>query len=546
MDKEYGIIANNFSLSVNSSDLILNSKWSIYPKRKVALIGDNGSGKSLLFDTIYNLYNKDKIRTKISGDISFITDTKLSYFPQNIQLQFEGTLEEYINLCTNRSLDLYYKYKNIDNIDNNEQSKILDLINTMNLWDFENRLFSIMDKLDIPNIYLNKNIKDISGGESTKIALIGVLLSDANILLLDEPTNNLDNKGVRFLIDYINDFKYSIFLISHDRYFLDETISEILEINNKTKSIDFYSGNYSYYLKEKERYILEQKKLYLKQEKKKKELKKTEVKLKTKANKIELKSKNAHFRSVGAKVANKSSILHERINRDFEKLLPIENDKKSNIEYINTNLEGNVYTLKNIYYKDIIENISFKIDNTDRIAIIGNNGIGKTTIAKLLYQIITPNNGTIYKNEKFRIYYLPQNIEINNFDENITDYIRSKTSIDINEIETFLGKILFQNPNNIKISHLSFGEIRRLELLSIFIKKPDFLILDEPTNYLDIKTIIMLENILNKYNGGMVVVSHDTRFIENININKIIKIRSKNDFYIYNINENSNIEKDLF
>ena len=521
MNKEYGIIVDNLSLSINEVDLILDSSWSIYPKRKVALIGDNGTGKSLLFNTIYNLYNKGKIITNITGSISFMNDTKLSYFPQNIQLQFNGTLEEYINICTDKSLELYYEYKN-------GNSEILDLINNRNLWDFENRLFSIMDELSIPRIYLNKNIKDISGGESSKIALIGVLLSDANILLLDEPTNNLDQKGVSFLIDYIKDFQYSIFLISHDRYFIDETISEVLEINSKSKKTDFYKGNYSYYLKEKEKYIREQRKLYLKQEKKKKELRKIEIKLKVKAKSMEMKG----YKDSSTKIGHQSSILNKRIDREFKRLIPIENEKKSNIEYFNTTIKGNVYTLKNIYYKDILHNISFKIDSIDRVSVIGNNGIGKTTLAKLLYQIITPDKGIIYRNDRFRIYYLPQNIEINNFYENVLDYIRNKVPIDVHEIETFLGRILFQNPNNIKLSSLSFGELRRLELLSIFINKPDFLILDEPTNYLDINTIIMLENILNKYTGGLIVISHDFRFIENININKIIKIKDKSNFDI--------------
>jgi ATPase subunit of ABC transporter with duplicated ATPase domains len=317
-------------------------------------------------------------------------------------------------------------------------------------------------------------------------------------------------------------------LISHDRYFIDETVSEILEINNKTKKIDFYKGNYSYYLKEKEKYIREQRKLYLKQEKKKKELRKIEIKLKVKAKSMEMKG----YKDSSTKIGHQSSILNKRIDREFKRLIPIENEKKSNIEYFNTTIKGNVYTLKNIYYKDILHNISFKIDSIDRVSVIGNNGIGKTTLAKLLYQIITPDKGIIYRNDRFRIYYLPQNIEINNFDENVLDYIRNKVPIDVHEIETFLGRILFQNPNNIKLSSLSFGELRRLELLSVFINKPDFLILDEPTNYLDINTIIMLENILNKYTGGLIVISHDFRFIENININKIIKIKDKSNFDI--------------
>lgn len=518
----YGIEIHNLSMKVGDITLFEDANFYIKPKSKVGLIGRNGAGKTTLFEYIYSAYKHKESISKTKENINFLPDTKINYLPQEFKLLKKVTVKKYIE---NTSLfNIYSKYQKT------KDASLLDKMNLYNLWDIEETISHLLEQLKFKKENLNKNIYEISAGEITKIKILSVILSGANILLLDEPTNNLDSYTLSFLKNWIKDFPYSVFMISHNRDFLDNTVDEILEINQNTKTINSYIGNYSFFYNKRQEEIKKQKEEYARESKKRKKLKKAEIFLKKRAKEIQSFSNNAHFQTIGARVAMKSVVLKERIENRLNRISFPTLEKKINIKYINnvSNTKNTlIFNVENLSYKPILKNISFSVFSKERIAIIGNNGVGKTTLLKLLIgEIKQGYSGNIVR-RNIKIGYVPQTTKIQNSQISIIEYMQNSIpSLSYKHISTSLGSILFRNPENIKVKYLSTGEIKKLQLLLIIESNPEFLILDEPTNHMDISSIEILENILNKFEYGFIVVSHDKNFLDNIKISKIIELKN--------------------
>ena len=459
------ISVNNLSKTNGIKNIVDRVSFSIEETDKIALIGINGTGKSTLLKIIAGIET-------YQGDIIQKKDLQISYLPQNPDFNSHNTIIKQV-------------YEMID------QNKVN-----------EYEVKAILNKLGITNH--DQLIKELSGGQQKRVALAITLLKPCDLLILDEPTNHLDNEMIEYLEKYLIKFNKAIFMVTHDRYFLERVTNKIMEIDRS--KIYEYEANYSKFLdlkakREEEALASERKrKLFLKKE----------------------------LEWVRAGVQARTTKSKERLQR-FEQLNSIADIQTINqVEMINTasRLGKKTIELKNIsmHYDNLtlFNNFSYLFKRTDRIGILGVNGCGKSTLLKIIAKELNPSNGEVIYGDTIKIGYFKQMSD--DLDENmrVIDYIK-QTSNDLKTLEgTFSAKqmcerFLFDSSlQHTYISRLSGGEKRRLYLLNILMQAPNVLLFDEPTNDLDITTLAILEDYLDSFNGIVITVSHDRYFLDRI------------------------------
>lgn len=459
------ISVNNLSKTNGIKNIVDGVSFSIEETDKIALIGINGTGKSTLLKIIAG-------KETYQGDIIQKKDMKISYLPQNPDFNPNNTIIKQV----------------YDTIDHNKVN--------------EYEIKAILNKLKITNH--DQLIKELSGGQQKRVALAITLLKPCDLLILDEPTNHLDNEMIEYLEKYLIKFNKAIFMVTHDRYFLERVTNKIMEIDRS--KIYEYEANYSKFLdlkakREEEALANERKrKLFLKKE----------------------------LEWVRAGVQARTTKSKERLQR-FEQLNSIADIQTINqVEMINTasRLGKKTIELKNIsmHYDNLalFNNFSYLFKRTDRIGILGVNGCGKSTLLKIIAKELVPSNGEVIYGDTVKIGYFKQMSD--DLDENmrVIDYIK-QTSNDLKTLEgNFSAKqmcerFLFDSSlQHTYISRLSGGEKRRLYLLNILMQAPNVLLFDEPTNDLDITTLAILEDYLDSFNGIVITVSHDRYFLDRI------------------------------
>lgn len=534
--KEAETTVNISSLYRGDKLLITESKIDISPNEKVALIGRNGSGKSTLLETIYSTSKQLPLENSIDfeGNIEIGKNTSIGYLEQDVRLEFNGTVKEYIDNQVGERAEIYKRYEYLmdhiskDPIYEKDFSNILTQMEDYSLWNYPLEIDTVLNGLNIDNEILGRKIKSLSGGEATKIALASLLISKPNLILLDEPTNNLDLNNIRFLEDWLRKTKTSLVIVSHDREFLDKVIDTIWEIDEESKKILRYGGNYSFYENEKARQFEGRLRDFEEQERTKKRLQVDIKRLSKQANRFEGISNNDFYRAKGAKIAKSAKVRERRVIRELEKIGEPEKPKLPQFVLRETDeLNGNILNINNLTFgynnKNIIENFSLKINSGERISVSGPNGIGKSTLLKILVGEIPLQN--VKLGEDVKIGYIPQSIIPNNPNQNILSYMREHTLMNEEDLVDTLGKVLFANPVYLNVKDFSVGELKRIQFAMMFASAPNFLVLDEPTNHLDIHTLNMLERTLKKFKHTILVVSHDREFLRRIGIKEDIPLK---------------------
>lgn len=506
----------NITKSYGERNLFENVELTITDSNKIGLIGINGTGKSTLLKIIVGLEIPD------TGQISYKKDISIQYLSQNPTYENNPTIIEHIFNGNSDSLSIIRDYEVTQNsleVDPNNQAlqdrlyRLTETINNNDLWDYENQVKTILTKLGIKNFHQKMNT--LSGGQKKRVALANVLISTCDLLVLDEPTNHMDNDTIDWLETYLKNRHGALLMITHDRYFLDRVVNKTIELDHG--KLYSYKGNYSYFVEKKiERQALE--------------------------NSLEQKRKNLYKKELawmkkGAKA--RTTKQKARIQR-FEEIQnnePSETADKLSISVGHSRLGGKVIEINNIYKgypdKSLIEDFSYILLRDDRIGIIGNNGIGKSTLLKIITGSLSPDKGSIDVGSTVKIGYFSQESEYMDESMRAIEYIReisefvetkegTKTSA-ASLMETFLfNKDLQWNT----ISRLSGGEKRRLFLLKILMTEPNILILDEPTNDFDLDTLKVLENYLDDFNGAVISVSHDRYFLDRT-CNRIFSFEGK-------------------
>ena len=513
------ISLNNIKKSYGFKNVLDGLNIEIKTGDKVSIIGENGSGKTTILNIINSIENVD------SGTVAIKKGSKMGYLnqqPENIYnnkivsdilydsfkdiLDVEKQLKKYEEKMTNEpdNMDIINKYLNI-------QDKFIKMggyeINTM--------IDKVSSGMNISYL-MDKNFNTLSGGEQKRVVLSSIIVKNPDILLLDEPTNHLDINTIEWLEDYLNRYSGTLVVVSHDRYFLDKVTNKTILIENG-KAIVFHC-NYSKYLEENEERIEREFKEYKDQQKLIQALKK-------KIKQLEEFGRLAY--PGGEPFYKRAENIRKRLDR-LEKVDKPVIKKELPISFDIDNRTGkDVLTIKDyklcIDNKELINNINLNIYYKDKVCIIGDNGCGKSTLLK---KIIDNSSNNIKIGSNVKIGYIPQQI---NFDEDITilEYARKYFNGDESHLRSTLSKFQFYGENVFKkISKLSGGEKVRLKLFALIQDNCNFIILDEPTNHIDISTKETLEEALINYEGTILFVSHDRYFINKL-ANKVLHISNK-------------------
>lgn len=512
---------NNISKSFGTDVIIKSCSFNIEDHEKAAIVGINGAGKSTLLKIITGIEPAD------TGLVTLAKDKTLGYLAQQQNLGSDNTIYDELLSVKQYILDMEKELRSIEKRMNtadgdeleNLMKKYSDLNHRFEMengYAYKSEITGVLKGLGFSEEDFTLNVNTLSGGQKTRVALGRLLLAKPDIILLDEPTNHLDMESIRWLENYLLNYNGAVLIVAHDRYFLDKIVSKIIELDNGVATV--FSGNYTDYAAKKA--ILRNMKLkeYLNQQR---EIKHQEdVITKLKQFNREKSIKRAESRE---KMLDKIEIVDK----------PQELNDKMNIKLEPNVVSGNdVLTISGLSksFDDVtlFDNIDIEIKRGERVALIGNNGTGKTTILKLINGIIEPDSGSIYLGAKVNIGYYDQEHHVLDPDKTIFDEIRDAyPDLNNTQIRNTLAAFLFTNEDVFKyIRDLSGGEKGRVSLAKLMLSNANFLILDEPTNHLDIVSKEILENALNNYTGTVLFVSHDRYFI-NAAATRIIELSNK-------------------
>ena len=488
--------------------ILQDASFHIEEREKAALIGNNGAGKTTLLRIIMEEISAD------SGQVVIAKDKKIGYLAQYQDIHGHHTIYEELMTTKQyildmedkiRSLEQEMKYVAGDKLESlmNSYTRLTHQFELENGYAYKSEIVGVLKGLGFEEEDYGKQIENLSGGQKTRVALGKLLISKPDILLLDEPTNHLDMESIAWLETYLLNYPGAVFIVSHDRYFLDKVVTKIVEI--EAAQMRMYEGNYSAYALKKAQLRDAQYKAYLNQQR---EIKHQEAVI------TKLRSFN---REKSIKRAESRVKMLDKIQR-IEKPIEIDNQMRISLEprFISGNDVLTVEGLSKAFPgQTLFTDINFEIKRGERVALIGNNGTGKTTILKILNGIVDADAGRFALGSKVQIGYYDQEHHVLHMEKTIFQEISDTyPTLTETEIRNMLAAFLFTGDDVFKlISSLSGGERGRVSLAKLMLSEANFLILDEPTNHLDIASKEILEEALNSYTGTVLYVSHDRYFI---------------------------------
>ncbi|SCI34281.1 MULTISPECIES: ABC-F family ATP-binding cassette domain-containing protein [unclassified Romboutsia] len=511
---------NNLNKSFGIDSVLEDISFTVNEGDKIGIIGINGTGKTTLFKIISGAYGYD------NGDIYTSKDCEIGYLEQNMNFHSENTILDEVlevfrdlidmeNYLRNLELKIAEESTKANSSDleklMNEYSHKLELFSDKNGYGYKSEAKGVLKGLGFSDEDLNKTISILSGGEKTRVLLGKLLLKKPTLLMLDEPTNHLDSEAIEWLEFFLKQYKGTVMLISHDRYFLDQVVNRTFEIHNK--KLKTYNGNYSKFLElsrvEKE---LELKKY----EDQQKDLKKQEESI----ERLKAYGREKHLKRARSKekALDKIDVLDK----------PEAYRKKARIEFNPSVVSGNdVLQVRDVsmgYENRILfKDLNLDIYRGEKVALIGANGIGKSTLFKIIMNEIIPLTGMVTLGTNVNVAYFHQEQKTLNLNNSIIDEIwDSNKHLTQTQIRSMLGAFLFEDEEVFKkISTLSGGERARIAILKLILSNANFLLLDEPTNHLDIDSKEVLEEALSNYTGTIFTISHDRYFLNTV-VDKIL------------------------
>lgn len=512
---------NNISKSFGTDVIIKSCSFNIEDHEKAAIVGINGAGKSTLLKIITGIEPAD------TGLVTLAKDKTLGYLSQQQNLNSDNTIYDELLSVKQYILDMEAQLRSIENQMKSADDTALETLmkkysdlnhefELNNGYAYKSEITGVLKGLGFAEEDFTLNVNTLSGGQKTRVALGRLLLSKPDIILLDEPTNHLDMESISWLENYLLNYSGAVLIVAHDRYFLDKTVSKIIELDNGNATV--FSGNYTDYASKKAILRNMQLKEYLNQQREIKHQEEVITKLKQFNREKSIKRAESREKMLNKmEFVDKPEILNDKMDIKLEPNVISGNDVLT-VDNLTKGFDGTV----------LFDNICFQIKRGERVALIGSNGTGKTTILKLINGIIPADSGSIYLGAKVNIGYYDQEHHVLDPDKTIFDEIRDAyPDLNNTQIRNTLAAFLFTNEDVFKyIKDLSGGERGRVSLAKLMLSNANFLILDEPTNHLDITSKEILENALNSYTGTVLFVSHDRYFI-NSTATRIIELANK-------------------
>lgn len=512
---------NNISKSFGTDVIIKSCSFNIEDHEKAAIVGINGAGKSTLLKIITGIEPAD------TGLVTLAKDKTLGYLSQQQNLNSDNTIYDELLSVKQYILDMEAQLRSIENQMKSADDTALETLmkkysdlnhefELNNGYAYKSEITGVLKGLGFAEEDFTLNVNTLSGGQKTRVALGRLLLSKPDIILLDEPTNHLDMESISWLENYLLNYSGAVLIVAHDRYFLDKIVSKIIELDNGNATV--FSGNYTDYASKKAILRNMQLKEYLNQQREIKHQEEVITNLKQFNREKSIKRAESREKMLNKmEFVDKPEILNDKMDIKLEPNVISGNDVLT-VDNLTKGFDGTV----------LFDNICFQIKRGERVALIGSNGTGKTTILKLINGIIPADSGSIYLGAKVNIGYYDQEHHVLDPDKTIFDEIRDAyPDLNNTQIRNTLAAFLFTNEDVFKyIKDLSGGERGRVSLAKLMLSNANFLILDEPTNHLDITSKEILENALNSYTGTVLFVSHDRYFI-NSTATRIIELANK-------------------
>jgi len=511
------VSVNHISKMYGGNKIFEDLSFEINEKDRVGLVGRNGSGKTTLLKLIAGMEEPD------GGKIHWKKGLRIGYLAQIPVYESKMTVRDVLETAFDELIKVQQDMKKVEEemAASAEDSAMLErllakygvLQEKFSLgggYEMDANIDRIANGLNIAGL-LDSNFNSLSGGEKTKAGLALSLLRNPDLLLLDEPTNHLDIMAAEWLAEFLSSYEGTVVIISHDRYFLDETATKILDMEDG--EIELYHANYSGFLKEKEEKLMREFQVYEEQQKKIKKMKEAIKRLRDWANRSNPPSSALHKRATNME---RALARMEKLNR------PILNRKKMNFELETGDRSGkDVLVIKDARKtfgtRELFSGVNLQLKYQDRAAIVGENGSGKTTLLKFIQGELAPDQGEARLGRNVKIGYLSQHMELSSKDGTVLDAFRSEVVMNEGEARNVLAGFLFYGPAVFKkVSQLSGGERMRLRLAQLMHQDLNFLILDEPTNHLDIDSREVLEEALDGFEGTLLAVSHDRFFLNKL------------------------------
>ena len=511
------------------SDLILDHiSFDINKGDKIALIGSNGEGKTTILklilkeEDVTNNYNENKI-----SKISYLKNIKIGYLNQNLITSLDNTVMQECLLCYKEVFEIEEKMQSVlnqmqQNKNNDEllekYNNLIEYYKEIGGYSYLSDIKNYLARFNFDNSYYDKKVSTLSGGERTKLAFAKLLMFKYDLLLLDEPTNYIDISTIEWLEKFLKSYKGTILFVSHDTYFIENVANKIFELSNH--KLEVFNCDYKNYLK-----LKEERYKYLEKEKEKQDEEITKLR------------RFIEFYMPKPRFTSRAKDKEKKLNKILENKIEIEKERHKNI---NLNLQSSnlknkeLLCVKNVvagYDTPLLKEISFDIYSNDKIAIMGDNGIGKSTLIKTIYGMLKPLQGEILSKRKLNIGYFNQfDLEKEDSKQTILEYLRNNNlNLSDKELRSALGKFYFKGDDiNKNLFSTSNGERKRLLLCNLSLKSYDLLLLDEPANHLDLDTKKSLIDSLNKYNGAILFISHDRFFVNQLASKLIYLTKNKN------------------
>lgn len=502
-------IVEKLTKSVGDKTIFKEISFIIHDLDRIGIIGVNGTGKTTLLDVVSE-------RIGFDGDVSPFTKSngyKIAYLTQEPEFDDNKTVLDTVLSSDLREMALIREYETLmaDYSEENQArlEKVMAEMDSLDAWSIESEVKTVLSKLGLSD--LSQKVGDLSGGLRRRVQLAQVLLNDADLLLLDEPTNHLDIDTIAWLTNFLKSSKKTVLFITHDRYFLDNVATRIFELDQA--NLIEYQGNYQDYVRlkaeqdERDAAALHKKKQLYKQEL-------AWMRTQPQARATKQQARINRFKDLKGEVHQTVNNEDLEINFETSRI----GKKVVNFEHVDFAYEDG---------KQILSDFNLIMQNRDRIGIVGDNGVGKSTLLNLINGDLVPTAGVLDIGETVRIGYFSQQIKDMDESKRVINYLQEvadevKTTVGTTSITELLEQFLFpRSTHGTQIAKLSGGEKKRLYLLKILIEKPNVLLLDEPTNDLDIATLTVLENFLNGFGGPVVTVSHDRYFLDKV-ANKIL------------------------
>ena len=496
-------IVEKLTKSVGDKTVFRDISFIIHDLDRIGLIGVNGTGKTTLLDVVSG-------RAGFDGDsspFSVKNDYKIGYLTQEPNFDEEKTVLDTVLSSDLREIKLIREYESLmTDYDDNKQTKLEKVIaemDSLQAWDIESQVKTVLSKLGITD--LSEKVKNLSGGLRRRVQLASVLLGDHDLLLLDEPTNHLDIDSIEWLTNFLKNSKKTVLFITHDRYFLDNVSTRIFELDRA--GLLEYQGNYQDYVRLKaEQDERDAALLHKKQQLYKQEL--TWMRRQPQARATKQQARIHRFHDLKEDLSGQTGASNLEMNLETSRI------GKKVIEFQNVSFAYED--------KEILKDFNLLVQNKDRIGIVGDNGVGKSTLLNLISEKLKPQSGQVVIGETVRVAYFSQQIEGLDESKRVINFLQEfaeevKTTGGTTSIAELLEQFLFpRSTHGTLIEKLSGGEKKRLYLLKLLLEKPNVLLLDEPTNDLDIATLTVLEQFLQEFSGPVITVSHDRYFLDKV------------------------------